>query len=179
MLPSDGFAKLTLLVIFPSRCREESPGSKPRHRLHEAALTFLDRYFGVCQTPCLRRLALHNNVEYSVQEELAQSDDTSIPQPDSPLEFFLCTDRCFAILRKNPTTSRCIFAKPTQDDGSLARQLLKQGFQPLASENLEVEFKESAGSKTTSRRSIAPSTATFQPLRWKRIQPFARQRLLP
>src|ERR1700750_3446345 len=39
-----------------------------------------------------RLFALHNNRDYSVQDELAASDRTSIKQPAQPRNFFLCTD---------------------------------------------------------------------------------------
>ncbi len=123
--------------------RDQNPGIA-QDRL-EAALTFLDRH----RAELVKRLepgrgdlllALHNNVEYSVQEELAQSDDTSIPQPDRPREFFLCTDpKDFAILRKSPYNVVLQNRKPTQDDGSLSRLAAKQGFRYV---NLECGLGE-------------------------------------
>ena len=39
-----------------------------------------------------RLFALHNNRDYSVQDELAASNQTSIKQPAQPRNFFLCTE---------------------------------------------------------------------------------------
>jgi len=73
--------------------------------------------------------ALHNNREYSVTEEIPQSDQTSIRQPNRPREFFLCTDpRDFALLQKSPYNVVLQNKKPTVDDGSLSRLAAKRGF---------------------------------------------------
>jgi hypothetical protein len=73
--------------------------------------------------------ALHNNRNYSVTEELEQSDDTSMPQKDHPREFFLCTDpRDFALLRKSPYNVVLQNQKPAVDDGSLSRLAAKRNF---------------------------------------------------
>jgi len=73
--------------------------------------------------------ALHNNREYSVTEEIPQSDQTSIRQPNRPREFFLCTDpRDFALLRQSPYNVVLQNKKPTVDDGSLSRLAAKRGF---------------------------------------------------
>ena len=73
--------------------------------------------------------ALHNNREYSVKEEIAQSDETSIAEPNRPREFFLCTDaRDFALLRKSPYNVVLQNRKPTTDDGSLSRLAAQRGF---------------------------------------------------
>jgi hypothetical protein len=100
----------------------------------ETVLVFLDRH----RDELVRRLepkngnllvALHNNQDYSVKDEISQSDDTSIPQPDRPREFFLCTDpKDFAVLKKSPYNVVLQNRKPTEDDGSLSRLAVKRNF---------------------------------------------------
>jgi hypothetical protein len=112
--------------------RERNPGIAP-DRL-EAVLGFLDHH----REELVRHLepqkgelllALHNNQEYSVKEEIAQSDDTSIPEPNHPREFFLCTDpKDFAVLKKSPYNVVLQNKRPTEDDGSLSRLAAKRGF---------------------------------------------------
>ena len=111
----------------------------------EATLTFLDHH----RDDLIRHLepekgellvALHNNQEYSVTEEIAQSDDTSIAEPKRPREFFLCTDpKDFAILKKSPYNVVLQNKKPTEDDGSLSRLAAKRGFRYV---NLECGLGE-------------------------------------
>ena len=112
--------------------RDQNPGIAA-DRL-AAALAFLDRH----REELVRRLepqkgnlllALHNNREYSVNEEIAQSDDTSLPEPHRPREFFLCTEpKDFAVLKKSPYNVVLQNKKPVDDDGSLSRLAAKRGF---------------------------------------------------
>ena len=123
--------------------REQNPGIAA-DRL-EAVLSFLDRH----REELIRHLepekgellvALHNNQDYSVKDEMAQSDDTSIPQPNLPREFFLCTDpKDFAILKKSPYNVVLQNRKPADDDGSLSRLAVKRGFRYV---NLECANEE-------------------------------------
>ncbi len=93
-----------------------------RDRL-DVVLDFLDRH----REGLVRHLephegdllfALHNNRDYSVKEEIEQSDETSIVQPDHPREFFLCTDpRDFAMLRQSPYNVVLQNRKPTKMTG--------------------------------------------------------------
>ena len=112
--------------------RDQNPGI-PRERL-DAVLAFLDAHREDLVhhlTPQHGDLlfALHNNREYSVKEEVDQSDATSLPQPDHPREFFLCTDpRDFELLRKSPYNVVLQNKKPSVDDGSLSRLAAKRGF---------------------------------------------------
>lgn len=111
----------------------------------EAVLNFLDQQ----RDELVRHLepqngdllfALHNNRDYSVKEEVGQSDDTSLPQLDRPREFFLCTDpRDFAILRKSPFNVVLQNHKPEVDDGSLSRLAARRGFRYV---NLECAIGE-------------------------------------
>jgi hypothetical protein len=111
---------------------DQNPGIPPS-RL-QTVLDFLDHH----RENLVRHLepgqgdllfALHNNREYSVTEELAQSDDTSIPQKNHPREFFLCTDpRDFALLRQSPYNVVLQNRKPAVDDGSLSRLAAKRRF---------------------------------------------------
>ena len=75
-------------------------------------------------------IALHNNSQgYNVNEELADSDKTSIKEPTHPHEFFLCTDeRDYADLATSPYNVVLQNKKPALDDGSLSRQAALRGF---------------------------------------------------
>ena len=109
-----------------------------------AALDFLDEK----RESLLRRLipprgsrtfAMHNNRDYSVQDELAASDRTSIKQPNLPRNFFLCTDaKDFEILRQSPYNV-VLQTKPDPDDGSLSRLAARRGFRYI---NLECAIGE-------------------------------------
>ncbi len=111
---------------------EQNPGIAA-DRL-ETVLAFLDHH----RDELVRRLepekgnllvALHNNTDYSVKDEIPQSDDTSIPQPDRPREFFLCTDpKDYDMLKKSPYNVVLQNQKPAEDDGSLSRLAVKRGF---------------------------------------------------
>lgn len=86
-----------------------------------------------------RLVALHNNRNYSVQDEIASSDETSIRQPELPRNFFLCTDpRDFAALKQSPYNV-VLQTKPEPDDGSLSRLAAKRGFRYI---NLECAIGE-------------------------------------
>lgn len=81
-----------------------------------------------------RLMAFHNNRDYSVKDEIAASDQTSIKQPGRPTEFFLCTDpKDFAILKQSPYNV-VLQTKPDPDDGSLSRLAARRGFRYI---NLE------------------------------------------
>ncbi len=86
-----------------------------------------------------RLFALHNNRDYSVQDELAASNDTSIKQPAQPRNFFLCTDReDFGILKQSPYNV-VLQSEPNPDDGSLSRLAALRGFRYI---NLECAVGE-------------------------------------
>ncbi len=75
-------------------------------------------------------IALHNNSGgYNVNEELADSDKTSVKEPNRPHEFFLCTDeRDYETLAASPYNVVLQNKKPAADDGSLSRQAALRGF---------------------------------------------------
>lgn len=75
-------------------------------------------------------VALHNNSGgYNVTEELADSDQTSIKQPERTHEFFLCTDqRDYDVLATSPYNVVLQNKKPSADDGSLSRLAAARGF---------------------------------------------------
>jgi len=108
------------------------------------ALDYLDRERG----KLLRRLippkgsrlfALHNNRDYSVEDELAASNRTSLKQPAQPRDFFLCTDpKDFAILQQSPYNV-VLQNEPNPDDGSLSRLAARRGFRYI---NLECAVGE-------------------------------------
>lgn len=80
-------------------------------------------------------IALHNNRDYSVRDELAESDDVSLKQPERPREFFLCTDpHDYAVLAKSPFNVVLQNRKSAPDDGSLSRLAAHRGLRYL---NLE------------------------------------------
>lgn len=93
-----------------------------------AALSLLDRereklVRDLMPPPGGLLIALHNNSEsYSVQDELAISDEQSIREPGNPHAFYLCTDpedyRKLAASAYNVVLQH---RAPTQDDGSLSR----------------------------------------------------------
>lgn len=81
-----------------------------------------------------RLVALHNNREYSVQDEVSASDATSIKQPELPRNFFLCTDsKDYAVMKQSPYNV-ILQNKPNPDDGSLSRLASRRGFRYI---NLE------------------------------------------
>jgi hypothetical protein len=86
-----------------------------------------------------RLFALHNNRDYSVRDELAASNQTSIKQPDQPRDFFLCTDpKDFGILKQSPYNV-VLQTDPDPDDGSLSRLAARRGFRYI---NLECAIGE-------------------------------------
>jgi hypothetical protein len=86
-----------------------------------------------------RLFALHNNRDYSVQDELAASARTSIKQPAQPRDFFLCTDpKDFEILQQSPYNV-VLQNEPNPDDGSLSRLAARRGFRYI---NLECAVGE-------------------------------------
>jgi hypothetical protein len=114
-----------------------NPGIEAAKR--DAALAFLDRE----RRKLVKRLmpgrgsrlfALHNNRDYSVNDEVEGSDRTSLKEPERPREFFLCTDpRDFDILAKSPFNV-VLQTKSEPDDGSLSRLAARLGFRYI---NLE------------------------------------------
>jgi hypothetical protein len=81
-----------------------------------------------------RLVALHNNRDYSVQDEVAASDSVSTRQPDLPRYFFLCTKATdFEVLKRSPYNV-VLQTKPEPDDGSLSRLAARRGFRYI---NLE------------------------------------------
>ena len=67
-------------------------------------------------------VALHNNAEYSVNDEIAISDEKSIREPNNPHAFFLCTDpKDYQELAKSGYNVILQQKAPPEDDGSLSR----------------------------------------------------------
>jgi hypothetical protein len=90
-----------------------------------------------------RLVALHNNSEgYSVRDEVAISDRTSLKEPDNPHAFFLCTSpKDFEILARSPYNVLLQVNGPTEDDGSLSRLAARVGARYV---NLEVGLGNAA-----------------------------------
>jgi len=75
-----------------------------------------------------RLLALHNNRDYSVKDEIARSTETSLKQMDRSGDFILCTDpKDYAVLKGSPFNV-VLQASPDPDDGSLSRLAARRGF---------------------------------------------------
>ncbi len=89
-------------------------------------------------------IALHNNNEgYNVNEELTDSDRTSIKQPKQPHEFFLCTDAAdFEMIAKSPYNVVLQNKKPASDDGSLSRLAAARGIRYINLETTLGQFEE-------------------------------------
>ena len=89
-------------------------------------------------------IALHNNNEgYNVNEELADSDRTSMKQPKQPHEFFLCTDPDdFETLAKSPYNVVLQNKKPSVDDGSLSRLAAARGIRYINLETSLGQFED-------------------------------------
>ena len=86
-----------------------------------------------------RIVALHNNRDYSVNDEIAASDEKSIKQPKLPQHFFLCTNaKDYEILKQSPYNV-VLQSKPDPDDGSLSRLCAKRGVRYI---NLECAVGE-------------------------------------
>ena len=107
---------------------------KALHKVDRGREKLVSRLF---PPPDGRLVALHNNSEaYSVKNEIASSDETSLKDADHPHEFFLCTDAGdFAILAAS--TYNVVFQRrlPKEDDGSLSRLAATRGVRYI---NLEV-----------------------------------------
>jgi hypothetical protein len=88
-------------------------------------------------------IALHNNTEsYSVNDELGISNARSIPQPNNPHAFFLCTDpNDYRILAGSPYNVVLQNRVRAPDDGSLSRRAAAR-FQRYM--NLEVRRGDAA-----------------------------------
>jgi hypothetical protein len=86
-------------------------------------------------------IALHNNSEsYSVNNEVAISDQTSLRQPSQPHAFFLCTDPAdFEVLKASPYNVVLQQHVPEHDDGSFSRLAAARGIRYV---NLEVHQGE-------------------------------------
>jgi hypothetical protein len=89
-----------------------------------------------------RLFALHNNRDYSVQDEIAASDQTSIRQPATPRNFFLCTSPAdYEVLKQSPFNV-VLQSRPDPDDGSLSRLAARRGFRYI---NLECAIGDYEG----------------------------------
>jgi hypothetical protein len=74
-------------------------------------------------------IALHNNARgYSMTDEIAISDKTSLADEANPHEFMLCTSLGdFEILAKSPFNVLLQSTGPKEDDGSFSRLAAKRG----------------------------------------------------
>ena len=89
-----------------------------------------------------RLFALHNNRNYSIQDEVEASDQVAMNEPDKPRHFFLCTDpRDFAILKGSPYNV-VLQTKAEPDDGSMSRLAARRGFRYI---NLECAIGDFEG----------------------------------
>ncbi|MCU1330048.1 MAG: hypothetical protein JWN34_5418 [Bryobacterales bacterium] len=89
-----------------------------------------------------RLFALHNNRDYSVNDELGASDQVALNQPGMPRHFFLCTNPAdFAILKQSPYNA-VLQTQAEPDDGSMSRLAARRGFRYI---NLECAIGDFAG----------------------------------
>lgn len=89
-----------------------------------------------------RLFALHNNRNYSIQDEVEASDQVAMNEPDKPRHFFLCTDaRDFTILKGSPYNV-VLQTKAEPDDGSMSRLAARRGFRYI---NLECAIGDFEG----------------------------------
>jgi len=111
--------------------KAENPNADPAKVID--ALNFLDRereklLRALTPPPGGRLLALHNNRDYSVKDEIARSTETSLKQMDRSGDFILCTDpKDYAVLKGSPFNV-VLQASPDPDDGSLSRLAARRGF---------------------------------------------------
>ena len=81
-------------------------------------------------------IAVHNNRDYSVNDELAASNATALNDRDNPHEFCLCTDEGdFQLLSKGPYNVVLQNRPGGAEDGSMSRYAVRAGFRYA---NLEV-----------------------------------------
>jgi hypothetical protein len=87
-------------------------------------------------------IALHNNQDYSVNDELQLSEQVSLRQPDQPHAFFLCTSpEDYRILAGSPYNVVLQQHPRPPDDGSLSRRAAALNIRYL---NLEVKLGDAA-----------------------------------
>lgn len=95
-----------------------------RRRIHKIVAKDREKLLRALTPPSNGLLTvLHNNSRgYSVKDEIEISNDSSIPAPDQPNEFMLCTDpKDFSILRQSPFNVVLQNQAKGPDDGSLSR----------------------------------------------------------
>jgi hypothetical protein len=74
-------------------------------------------------------IAVHNNVEYSVRDEIAASNRVALKDETNPHEFCLCTtERDFELLSKGQYNVILQNHAAGADDGSLSRFAAREGF---------------------------------------------------
>jgi len=87
-------------------------------------------------------IALHNNTDYSVNDELELSELRSLRQPDQPNAFFLCTaPDDYWVLATSPYNVVLQQHVRAPDDGSLSRRAAARYIRYL---NLEVKLGDAA-----------------------------------
>ena len=95
-----------------------------RKRIHKKVAKDREKLLRALTPPANGLLTvLHNNSRgYSVKDEIEISNDSSIPAPDQPNEFMLCTDpKDFSILKQSPFNVVLQNQAKGPDDGSLSR----------------------------------------------------------
>jgi hypothetical protein len=87
-------------------------------------------------------VALHNNGDYSVNDELDLAEQRSIKEPDNPHAFFLCTDPGdYQIMATSPYNVVLEHTVRAPDDGSLSRRAAARNVRYM---NLEVKRGDAA-----------------------------------
>lgn len=90
-------------------------------------------------------IAIHNNRGYSINDELAISDEKALNAPGDTHEFFLATDAAdFRVIAGSPYNVVLQKNGPTDDDGSLSRLTARRGVRYV---NLECGIGKAAEQK--------------------------------
>jgi hypothetical protein len=90
-------------------------------------------------------IALHNNAEYSVKDEVSASDRVALSDPDHPHDFCLCTSPAdFEIIAKSPYNVVLQNTAPAEDDGSLSRLAAKRNIRYVNIEASHGNFDKQA-----------------------------------
>jgi hypothetical protein len=83
-------------------------------------------------------IAVHNNTEYSVKDEVDNSNRVALNDSGNPHEFCLCTtERDFELLSKGPYNVVLQNRPRGAEDGSLSRYAAREGFRYV---NIEAEL---------------------------------------
>lgn len=107
-----------------------SASESEKKRIHAVVANTREKFLRELTPPKKGLLiVLHNNARgYSVKDEVEISNATSLAAPDTPNDFFLCTDpKDFEILKRSPYNVVLQNDAKGEDDGSFSRLAAKRG----------------------------------------------------